>query len=368
VSWGQLAAGIAAARYPAPAAARPNHLWQVDAEGDFFGLAGDGGPVTRAEAMSVPAMARARHLIVKPARLPIAVEPLDYPHTTLIDQPDPSRTRAAVHSATLDDLLFHGVAVWLVTARYAHDDRPRHARHIPHPLTAVTVDGGGQWRVDGKPVPARDLLWFEGPHEGVLSFAGRPLRAAVSLDRAYAATAANPNAATELHQTSGDPLTDTEIGQLVAATRQAISQRGVVFTNEALELRTHAAVAENLLISGRNAAAVDIARMAGLPAPLIDAYPVGSSATYSNVQARLREARDIGIDDYARAVTDRLSLDDVLPRGVTCSHKWESLLRNDFQARMDGYTAAQAAGVYTVEECRDIERGTSPISEGRAAR
>jgi len=152
-------------------------------------------------------------------------------------------------------------------------------------------------------------------------------------------------------------MADDEVQAMVDAAQQAIADRGVLWTNNAVELKTHTASAENLLIQGRNAAAVDIARMAGLPAAIIDAVPPGASDTYQNVQAKLREARDIGLDSYAASLTARLSLDDVLPRGVWCEFEWDPLLRDGFTARMEGYKAAQDAGVYSAEECRVIERG-----------
>lgn len=362
MTYGQLA-GVLFPHGPAPAGVRrgpttkwhrPNHLLAVDAANEFYGLGGDMVPPTRAEAMSVPAMARARHIITTAARLPIRVEPSGYPATALIDQPDPQRTRAAVLTDTLDSLLFDGVAVWKVTARYA-DGRPRHAEYVA--LERVTRDDrGGPWRVDDTAVPADDLLWFEGPHEGVRFFAGRALRAAVRLDRAYSNTANNPAVAMELHQTTADPLTEDEIGALVASARDAVASRGVLYTNSAVELRTHAAAAENLLISGRNAAAVDIARAVGLPAAILDAHAPGSSGTYTNTAARLREARDLGADMYAQAITARLSLPDILPNGVACGFVWDSLLRATFAERMEGYAAAIDAGVYTAEECRAFER------------
>jgi hypothetical protein len=362
VTWGQLATAIAGVnRGPARAVSRPNQLYPIAAVGDFFGLQGDMLPVTRAEAMSVPAMARARHLVVSPARLPITITPGTYPAAALIDQPDPKRTRIAVLTDTLDDLLFEGMALWRVTDRYAPPaadtpGRPRHAERIA--LHRVTRDPHDEhYLIDDKPVDDVDLIWFEGPHEGVLRFGGRALRSAVRLDRAYAAMARTPAVAVELHQTSDDILDETEVDELVADAEEAVNTRGVLFTNNALELRTHEAKAENLLISGRNAAAVDIARMVGLPAPIIDAITPGSSGTYSNLQAKLREARDIGLDAYAAAVTSRLSLDDLLPRGVWCAFDWEPWIRPDFLERMNGYSAAQAAGVYDVDECRALERG-----------
>lgn len=365
MTWGELAAALqppapGVKREPARAVSRPNHLFPIDAVGDFFGLQGDMLPITRAEAMSVPAMARARHLVVSPARLPITIEPGSYRDTALIDQPDPKRTRAAVLTDTLDDLLFEGMALWRVTDRYAAPadtpGRPRRAERIA--LHRVTRDPQDQhFLIDGTPVDDGDLIWFEGPHEGILQFGGRALRSAVRLDRAYANMARTPAIAVELHQTSDDVLSDDEVDVLVADAQEAVDTRGVLFTNSALELRTHEAKAENLLISGRNAAAVDIARMVGLPAPIIDAITPGSSGTYDNLQAKIREARDIGLDSYASAITARLSLDDLLPHGTWCAFDWEPWTRADFLPRMQGYSAAQDAGVYDVDECRALERG-----------
>lgn len=361
MTWGQLASAISRPAGPSPARrgtaarwARPNHLEQI-ATADWFGLRGDALPPTRAEALSVPAMARARHLITSVARLPVRLDPHHFDPAALVLNPDPTRTRAAMWTDTLDDLLFHGTALWKITERYAADDRAREARYIS--LDRVSREPDGTWLIDELPVMDRDLIWFEGPHAGILQFGGRALRSAVRLERAYNAVAANPAVAIELHQVSGDVLDDAEITALVDQARQAVRDRGVLYTNEALELRTHAASAENLLIAGRTAAAVEIARMVGLPAGLLDANPPGSSGTYQNSQVRLREARDLGLEAYAAAITERLSLQDTLPRGVRCAVDWNTWLRDDFTARMAGYKAAQEAGIFTAEECRELELG-----------
>ena len=49
---------------------------------------------------------------------------------------------------------------------------------------------------------------------------------------------------------------------------------GVMFTNSALELREHGVVPEQLLITGRNAAAVSIAQPTGVPPSLLYANVV----------------------------------------------------------------------------------------------
>lgn len=342
---------------------RPNHLDTVLV--DVFGLTSDMLPVTRDEAMSVPAMARARHLVVTTlSRLPLAVTPADYPHTALVDQPEPDRPRSATMRDTLDDLLFDGWACWRVTDRYTdatNGGRPRRAEHVA--LGRITRERDTVL-VDEQPVPRRDLLWFSGPHAGVCQFAGRALRAAVRLDRAAAARARNPVPAAELHQTTDDVLTDDEIAELVNRWQEALDGRGVAYTNRAIELRTHGAAPEQLLLQGRNMAAVDVARMVGVPAALLDAVTPGSSMTYTNEQAKARELVDFGLAGYAESITARLSMDDVLPRGVSCGHDFDQLLRPSFAERMTAYGAAVASGVYTVDELRTYERGRPREAQG----
>lgn len=333
---------------------RPNHLVPVD----VFGVDTDMLPVTRAEAMSVPAMARARHLIVATlARLPLAVTPPEYEYTALLDQPEPDRPRVSTLRDTFDDILFDGWACWRVTERYApttNGGRPRQCEYVA--LGRISRDRGVTL-VDDEPVPRADLLWFTGPHAGVCTFAGRSLRAAVRLDTAAAVRARNPVPAAELHQTSDDVLTDTEISQLIAQWEQALAGRGVAYTNRAVELRTHGAAPEQLLLQGRNMAAVDVARHAGVPAALVDAVTPGSSMTYTNEQAKARELVDFGLAAYAESLTARLSMDDVLPRGVSCGLDFDQLLRPSFTERMNAYSAAIDTGVYTVDELRTYERG-----------
>lgn len=344
---------------------------------DFYGAEGELLPVTRAEAMSVPAMARARNVVCTTiGRAPLEVHtdprPLGaavipggtYPHDELIRQPEVARPRYATLVDTADALLFGGVALWHVVDRYAastNGGRPRHVEHIR--LDRVTFDEKrGTWLIDGRTVETADLVWFEGPHEGVLNFAGRALRSAVKLDRSANAASANPVPAVELHQLSGDPLSDDEIDQLTGSWETALQGKGVAYTNEAVEVRTHGATAEQLLISGRNAAAVEIARAVGVPATAVDAVVPGASMTYQNAQARSRELIDFGVAAYAEAITGRLSLDDILPRGVTVSFNYDPMIRESFGDRMAGYATAAASGVYTVEELRLLETGR-PLEE-----
>ena len=123
---------------------------------------------------------------------------------------------------------------------------------------------------------------------------------------------------TELHQTGGEPLSQDEIGSLVSAWIKARrSEDGAVsYTSQNIDVRTHGAYDSNLLIDGRNAAAVDIARITGIPAILLDASATDSTMHYSNVDARNTEFIDFCLAPLMAAVAARLGMDDMVAPGV----------------------------------------------------
>lgn len=92
---------------------------------------------------------------------------------------------------------------------------------------------------------------------------------------------------------------------------------GVAFANQSIEVQELGKANTDLLVQGRNAAAVDIARAAGVPAMMIDAGTAGTGTiTYRNQQARNTELVDYALAPYMAAIAARLGLDDVVPRGT----------------------------------------------------
>src|SRR4029077_9559918 len=82
---------------------------------------------------------------------------------------------------------------------------------------------------------------------------------------------------------------------------------------------------EQLLINGRNAQAVEIARLAGIPAASIDAAIPGTTLTYANLIDRLNDLVNFGLRGYGEALTSRLSMSDCLPAGVTAEFDYGPL-------------------------------------------
>ena len=310
----------------------------------FPGVDPEVWPITRAEAMTVPAVAASRHRIVGTlSRLPMHATKDGNPWvgpTALLDQPDDGQPHVVTMRLTLDDIFFEGRAFWLVVATYADTGRPASVVHVP--LADVEVDNDGvatpsdsylEWlervrELSPAPTPGRGgpwLLRFDGPHEGVCTFGGRAIRSAVDLDRASRHAADNPVPSVELHQTTDADMSDVEIGDLIRAWRAARRDGGVGFTNNAIELRTHGQQPEQLLIDGRNQQAVEIARLSGIPAAAIDAGIPGAALTYQNMNDRLSDLIQFGLSPYAVAVAARLSMADCLPAGVRAEFDYSEL-------------------------------------------
>lgn len=343
-----------------------SHLEQV-VLADVFGLTQDALPVTRATAMTVPAVARARNALAPTAgRLPLRVyrgrDRMPGPH--LLDQPErtPARPAFTTITWTIDALLFYGRAWWVITDRYADTRAPKSFRWVPEweaRLDGDTLAG----TVTGETFDAEDVVRIDGPHEGILTFGADTIRQAQRLDRAALRIADNPVPAIELHQTTPDKLTPEEVKTLVDQWEAARRRTGVGYTSAAVEARTHGLSPEQLIIDGRRFAALQIARMIGVPAWVVDAEVTGSSLTYSNVPSRTRELVDYPLMSYLSPIEARLSMDDVLPRGQWCRFDLDELLRGDFSDRMAAYKKAVESKVYTPAELRAREDGTPPETE-----
>lgn len=356
-----------------PWQADPNYLGQVLVS-ELFPTA-PAGPPTRGDAMGVPALARARNVVCQTVgRMPLVhmrgadVLPADQPSP--VRQPEEGRPRFITLLWTADQMMFYGRSWWHVTGRYAAEGgstvgRPRTFRLVLE--RDAVVDDAGQLvgirtgrDTPNTPVKPGDGIRFDGPHEGILNYDRGTIRAAAALERTAGRTAANPVPTIELHQTTPDRLDKTEVDELIRQWMAARnSENGAVgYTPASLEAKVHGAPVEQLLIEGRKAAALDIARLVGVPAWAVDAPVDGSSLTYSNTPSRTRELLDYGVSAYVEAIAGRLSLDDVLPRGHWCRFDADQLLSLDFAGRAAAYKVAVESKVWSVDELRAIEHGT----------
>lgn len=291
--------------------ASPNHLISVTPPDRPLS-------VNRRVAMGVPAVSRARRLIVgSVARCPLEArtggeraenQPLWMTRTDGVQSPTFRMTW------TVDDLLFYGWSLWGLERDYA--GAVIRADRIPFELWGV--DGQGNVTVDQAIVDPAEVCLIPGPDEGLLTTSSPAIRHAVRLQRLAERSADTPAAQIDLHQTGGTPLSKPQIKELVQSWVDARrgENGGVAYTSETIDAREMGKTDPALLIEGRNAAALDIARAVGVPASMIDAAPAGTgNVTYRNAEARNAELVDYCLAPFMAAIAARLGQDDMVPRG-----------------------------------------------------
>jgi hypothetical protein len=289
---------------------------------DTFGAVGKTMATTRDTAMQVPALARARHLLCGFGARAVLRAYLEDSEELAPTRPDWMRKASGGVSPfhrmlwTLDDLLFRGWSLWDVERNTADGPITGQAQRVASHRWSFEANTG-RILVDAKPMNSKQALLIPGPHEGVLNFGRTAIVQAQELEATATRVAQNPSAYLNLHYTGEVPLTPAQITE--ARTVWAEARRGdyggVGFTGKDLAVEELGAAAEHLLVEGRNAAAVNMARAASLPASMVDATNAGASLTYETSAGRNAEFLDYGADLYLDSVAARLSLDDAMPEG-----------------------------------------------------
>lgn len=333
-----------------PLATRPSHLESIVWHELF-----DAAPrvLTRAEAMSVPTVARARRLLAcSIARMDLRVwrgtEEVTPGWLTRTDR-DVSPYHRMVW--TIDDLIFEGWSLWQLT-RGSEAEVLDAARVRPD---RWAIDEYGAIKIDDEPVHADDVCLIPGPDEGILSYGRLAIRHAAKLIRAADRAADTPTPTVNLHQTNDYKLTDKEITELIARWSKARrgENGGVAFTSAGIEAREMGAIAEHLLIEGRNAASVDVARAMGIPAAMVDATGPKASLSYETAEGKASEFISYGLAPFMSSVTSRLSLDDMTPRGQRVRFDADALVgplgpaADDKTSPADGPDSPPPAGLPT---------------------
>lgn len=274
---------------------------------------------TRAAAMRIPAIKRARGLLCnKISQFPLRVAdesgvlPPDQQPTWLYRTNVMGIAQRSVW--TVDDLIFSGVSCWW---------RDNGADGFP--LKVVRLNMGSWWidadmrmNVNGSVVPDDRVIVIPGYDEGVIALGSDALHDTRALYEIVRDRLRNPVTVTELHQVDGADMTQTEIDEMLDAWRVARRKSGgtVGYTNKHIEAKFHGDQADaQFLVDARNAAAVDMARLIGVSAGMLDATAPKASLNYETQAGRNQEFNDLDVSFYMGPITDRLSADDCVPAG-----------------------------------------------------
>jgi HK97 family phage portal protein len=339
---------------------------------DGYALGGIGngfnyGPMDRSLAMQVPAVARCRNLIAGViSYLPLELykkstgEELGSP--VWLEQPDIRQPRSVTLSATVDSLIFYGVAYWRVTEVFASDLRPARFEWVANTRVNAQLNPKGTevmyYTVDGSEVPMSgpgSLITFQGLIQGVLQTAGRTIQSALDIERAAAVAAQTPMATGYLKNTGAD-LPEDHVQGLLATWKASRASRSTAYLTSTLSYESVGFSPKDMMYNEASQyLATQIARAMNVPAIYISA-DMNGSYTYQNSVDNRKEFVSYSLQPFICAIEDRLSMDDITGRGqVVKFNVEESFLRADTMKRLEAIEKMLALGLIDVEQAKEME-------------
>ena len=351
---------------------------------DGYGFSGVGntfgyGPMDRALAMQVPAVARCRNLIAGV----ISYLPLElYKKSTgaelgspvWLEQPDIRQPRSVTISATIDSLIFYGVSYWRVTEVFASDLRPARFEWVSNLRVNAQLNPKGTevmyYTIDGLQVPMSgpgSLITFQGLIQGVLQTAGRTIQSALDIERAAAVAAQTPMATGYLKNTGAD-LPEDHVQGLLATWKASRASRSTAYLTSTLSYESVGFSPKDMMYNEASQyLATQVARAMNVPAYYISA-DMNNSMTYQNIIDGRKEFVAYSLQPFICAIEDRLSMNDITANGnVVKFNIEESFLRADTMKRLEAIEKMLTLGLIDLDHAKEMENMTPEGSESNDA-
>jgi hypothetical protein len=355
--------------------------------------------VSRDDALSVAAVARARNELCAISTLPLRL----YKGLSAVDSPlfrqfDIDVPNVVHMSMTIEDLAFDQIAWWQITSQdfYGY---PMSVRRVdPCKVTLdqpgkgsgpnSTIVGvqplydpapappAGRWvwidRDDGKgpqPFPAKLMIRFDSPNPGILRSLARMIRIAILLDRLIEMYADNPTLK-ELFTDSPDtdePYNDAEADAFVAEWAALRKMMPVGWLpNQVQRVDVNAPSPKDLtLVELRQE--VNLAIANGLGVDPEDLGVSTTSRTYQNAVDRKQDKINRTYSPYMSALIDRLGMGDVTMRGYTPRFDLADYLKSDPVTQAAYWNALKGMGVVDAEWIGE-QAGIDPAVTARAGK
>lgn len=320
--------------------------------------------IDRNNAIQVPALARARNLIVGTlSSMPLELyrkstgEELGKP--VWMDQPCINQPLSTTLAWTFDSLFFYGVAYWRVTERYQEDGRPARFEWLSFnrvtPEYSEDMHSISHYLVDGEYVSNADMVTFQSFDDGILSRGSMTIRAALDLEQASQVAAATPMPSGYLKNTGAD-LDPKEVQGLLASWQAARKKRGTGYLTSVLEFTpTSFAPKDMMYVEAKQDYATQIARLANIPAYYLSA-DANRSMTYSNVLDERKQFYALSLQPFVSVVEDRLSMNDITANGLVVKMDVDSsFLRPDAMQRLLVTEKLLTLGLITTEQAMEME-------------
>lgn len=337
--------------------------------------------ISREEGLQVPAVLRGRNLIAGTiASLPLRTidaqrRLIDIP---LLRQIDPAVPNIVTLGQTVEDLLFEGVSWWRITG-FGWDGFPASAQHVDvravstspptgYPLSALPsgqYPNGAVW-IAGQAVDSAEVIRFDSPNPPVLVHAARAIRRALRFERTAELYAEDPRLLGYFEPREGaDPASDDDITDLLDEWEAARRDRVTGYVPAALKYNPLDLMspADMQLPQLQQRAALDIANAMG-----VDPEDLGvstTSRTYANVTDRRQDLINQTLSPYMRAITDRLSMNDVTRRGQRVEFVLDDFMKADPKTRAEVAAIHVGLSTLTRDEVREAE-GRPVLPPGEA--
>ncbi|NYD65990.1 phage portal protein [Agromyces atrinae] len=273
-------------------------------------------PISRDEAMTIPAVIKARNLLVATiAKFPLVAldksGPLASQPAWLYRQDDDLSTYDRT-AATVDDLFFNGRSLWTTTRG---SSGILNASWIPSDRWHID---GADVVIDGVVADDRDFILFHIPlFDGVLKHGRRTIRGARDTELAWVAKMRNPTPVNELRIVDDTNLEQDEVDELRKKLDQktAAGESVNMVTPAGVEFNAHGEVDPALYVEGRNAIRTDIGSFANVSVAMLDGTIGVDSLTYSTKEGEKNKFYEFDLPFWTDPIQAALSVDKVVPRG-----------------------------------------------------
>lgn len=283
---------------------------------------------------------------------------------TFLNEPSTHSTYWSQMTRLVEDLLQYDTAYWYVTSR-TWDGFPATIERMPFNDVSVQnpypyadeqfqVPIGSVWW-NGQSIPGPDVIRFDGDGLG-----GWFVTGAAAINTAAALEAATQQMATfplpqVVLKNNGADLPASVVDDLLEAWETARQTRSTAYVNSTITTDAMGWNAADLqLVAAREESALMMARLANLDPVWVGANTSGGSLTYSSRTDLYRQLLDLSLTPVMTAISQRLSLNDVTPRGHVVKFDTTTFLRANPEQVAALATQLLPLGVLSVNEIRGL--------------
>ena len=282
---------------------------------------------------------------------------------SFLEQPSTVSTYSAEIQRLIADVLLYDRAYWRVTEQ-TWDGYPSSVVRMPveqvtdpaYPADDAEIlpVQGIMW--NGVPIPDGDVKRFDGDGTGGWLQSGATIiLTAAALEAATMRYSETPMPSVVL-KNNGPDLPGSSVDSLLDQWENARATRSTAYLNSTIDAQSVGGFSpsELQLVEGRNASAIAVARMGNLDPVWTGAGVPGASLVYSNRVDLYRQLLDLSLTPVMRLVDERLSMNDMSPRGHRVRFDTSVFLRANLTELAGVIATLLPLGTITQDEARDL--------------